>query len=111
MSIRSHADCNLRLGPTVGWEALDASGVEPVFIEKDQAIGYAETHARFRTGEILIFDSTGNVERELRLTTPIADCDGDDARHLAFPSSFYGNGGMMFIGPGRFIMSNFDLPN
>jgi len=36
--------------------------VEPVFLEKDQAIGYAETRARLRTGEIRIFDSTGNVE-------------------------------------------------
>ena len=30
---------------------------------RDQAIGYAETRARLRTGEIRIFDSTGNVER------------------------------------------------
>ena len=49
-------------------EAVDrfivaVSGVEPVFLEKNQAIGYAETRARLRTGEIRIFDSTGNVER------------------------------------------------
>ena len=50
MSIRSHADCNLRLGPTVGWDVLDASGVEPVFPEKRQAIDYAETRACFRAG-------------------------------------------------------------
>jgi len=36
---------------------------KPVFLEKDQAIGYAETRARLRTGEIRIFDSTGKVER------------------------------------------------
>jgi hypothetical protein len=58
-----------------------------VFIEKDQAIGYAETRARLRTGEIRIFESTGNVERELRLTTPIADCDGGQAMHVAFRRS------------------------
>jgi hypothetical protein len=34
-----------------------------VFLEKDQAIGYAETRARLRTGEIRILDSTGKVER------------------------------------------------
>jgi hypothetical protein len=34
-----------------------------VFLQKDQAIGYAETRARLRTGEIRIFDSTGKVER------------------------------------------------
>jgi hypothetical protein len=34
-----------------------------VFLEKDQAIGYAETRVRLRTGEIRIFDPTGNIER------------------------------------------------
>ena len=34
-----------------------------MFLQKDQAIGYAETRARLRTGEIRIFDSTGNIER------------------------------------------------
>jgi hypothetical protein len=34
-----------------------------VFLQKDQAIGYAEIRARLRTGEIRIFDSTGKVER------------------------------------------------
>ncbi len=38
-------------------------GVEPVFLDKDQAIGYAETRAQLRTGAIRVFDSTGNVER------------------------------------------------
>jgi hypothetical protein len=46
-----------------GWCVFESPGVEPVFLEKDQAIGYAETRARLRTGEIRIFDSTGNVER------------------------------------------------
>ena len=46
-----------------GWRVFEAPGVEPVFLDKDQAIGYAETRARLRTGEIRIFDSTGKVER------------------------------------------------
>jgi Uncharacterized protein conserved in bacteria (DUF2188) len=46
-----------------GWKVFEALGVEPVFHEKQQAIGYAQERARFRTGEIRIFDSTGNVER------------------------------------------------
>ena len=32
-----------------GWCVFESPGVEPVFIEKDQAIGYAETRARLRT--------------------------------------------------------------
>jgi hypothetical protein len=34
-----------------------------VFPKKDQAIDYAQNRACVRSGEILIFDSTGNVER------------------------------------------------
>jgi hypothetical protein len=37
--------------------------VEPVFHQKDQAIGYAETRACFRAGEIHVFDASGNLER------------------------------------------------
>ena len=33
-----------------GWCVFEAPGVEPVFLEKDQAIGYAETRVRLRTG-------------------------------------------------------------
>jgi hypothetical protein len=39
------------------------SGVEPVFPEKSQAINYAQERARFRSDEIRILDSSGNVER------------------------------------------------
>ena len=46
-----------------GWCVFESPGVEPVFLQKDQAIGYAETRARLRTGEIRMFDSTGRVER------------------------------------------------
>ena len=42
---------------------IEAPGVEPVFPEKDQAINYAQTRAWFRSGEIRILDSSGNVER------------------------------------------------
>jgi hypothetical protein len=42
-----------------------APGVEPVFRAKDQAIGYAETRACFRTGEIRVLDSTGKLERTI----------------------------------------------
>jgi hypothetical protein len=35
-----------------GWCVFESPGVEPVFLDKDQAIGYAESRARLRTGEI-----------------------------------------------------------
>jgi hypothetical protein len=46
-----------------GWKAFEAPGVEPVFPEKVQAIDYAQNRACFRSGEVQIFDATGNVER------------------------------------------------
>jgi hypothetical protein len=46
-----------------GWKAFEAPGVEPVFPSKDQAIDYALQRACFRSGEIQILDSTGNVDR------------------------------------------------
>jgi hypothetical protein len=45
----------------VGLESFEAPGVEPVFPKKDQAIDYAHSRTRFRSGEIRIFDSRGNV--------------------------------------------------
>ena len=45
-----------------GWKVFEAPGVEPVFPQKDQAIDYAEERAWFRSGEIRILDSRGNVE-------------------------------------------------
>jgi hypothetical protein len=45
-----------------GWKAFEVPGVEPVFRQKDQAIDYAQNRACFRSGEVRIFDSTGNVE-------------------------------------------------
>jgi hypothetical protein len=48
-----------------GWKVFEAPGVEPVFGTMDQAIGYAETRACFRAGEIRILDSSGTVERTI----------------------------------------------
>jgi hypothetical protein len=33
-----------------GWEVFEAPGVEPVFLEQDQAIDYAKHRACFRSG-------------------------------------------------------------
>jgi len=45
-----------------GWKAFESPGVEPVFPKKDQAIDYAQNRACFRSGQMQILDSTGNVE-------------------------------------------------
>jgi len=46
-----------------GWKVFEAPGVEPVFLQKRQAIDYAETRACFRSGEIRVLDATGKLER------------------------------------------------
>jgi hypothetical protein len=48
-----------------GWKVFEGPGVEPVFLEKRQAIDYAQTRACFRSGEIHILDSTGKLERTI----------------------------------------------
>jgi hypothetical protein len=48
-----------------GWQVFEAAGVEPVFLEKRQAIDYAQTRACFRSGEIRVLDSSGNIERTI----------------------------------------------
>jgi len=48
-----------------GWKVFEAPGVEPVFLAKDQAINYAQDRASFRSGEIRILDSTGEIERTI----------------------------------------------
>ena len=45
-----------------GWKCFEAPGVEPVFLNKDQAIDYAKCRACFRTGEIRVLDLGGAVE-------------------------------------------------
>ena len=51
-----------------GWKCFEASGVEPVFLNQDQAIDYATGRACFRSGEIRVLDWTGNVERTILLS-------------------------------------------
>jgi hypothetical protein len=46
-----------------GWKVFEAPRIEPVFPEKHEAVNYAENRACFRSGEIRILDSSGNVER------------------------------------------------
>jgi len=48
-----------------GWKCFEAPGVEPVFLDQQQAIDYAIGRACFRSGEIRIVDSRGNVERSI----------------------------------------------
>ena len=38
-----------------GWKVFEAPGVEPVFLQKDQAINYAQNRVSFRSGEVRIF--------------------------------------------------------
>jgi len=38
------------------------------FLQKDQAINYAQNRASFRSGEIQIFDSSGNLEGTIPFT-------------------------------------------
>jgi hypothetical protein len=59
----------IEIGPRRnGWKVFEAPGVEPVFPEKNQAINYAEGRASFRSGEIRILDSSGNVERTIQFS-------------------------------------------
>jgi len=46
-----------------GWKCFEAPGVEPVFLNPNQAIDYAIGRACFRSGEIWILDAIGRVER------------------------------------------------
>jgi len=46
-----------------GWKCFEAPGVEPVFLDQEQTIGYAKGRARFRSGEIRIVDESGSVQR------------------------------------------------
>ena len=47
------------------WQVYEAPDVQPVFLSQEQAIDYATCRACFRTGEIRILDSTGQVERTI----------------------------------------------
>src|SRR5207247_9015522 len=37
-----------------GWKCFEAPGVEPVFLDQEQAIDYAKSRACFRSGEIRV---------------------------------------------------------
>jgi hypothetical protein len=51
-----------------GWQVYEAPGVQPVFLNQEQAIGYATGRACFRSGEIRVLDSNGAVERTIQFT-------------------------------------------
>jgi hypothetical protein len=51
--------------------AFEAPGVEPVFPKKDQAIDYARNRACFRSGEIRVLDSSGNLERTIAFSEAV----------------------------------------
>jgi hypothetical protein len=42
---------------------LKLPAFELVFPKKDPAMDYAQNRARFRSGEVWVFDATGNIER------------------------------------------------
>jgi hypothetical protein len=46
-----------------GWQVYESPGVQPVFLNQEDAIDYATGRACFRSGEIRVLDSSGNVER------------------------------------------------
>jgi len=58
----SQPEC-LHLTPESG--SITQTNVEPVFGTKERAIGYADTRACFRSGEIRILDSAGYIERTI----------------------------------------------
>jgi hypothetical protein len=65
----SHAMTVIEIRPHAwGWKVFEAPGVEPVFLDQEQAIDYAKSRACFRSGEIRILDSNGAVERMIPFT-------------------------------------------
>jgi hypothetical protein len=54
-----------------GWQVYEGTGVQPVFLTKEQAMSYAQNRACFRSGEIRVIDSKGTVER----TIPFNEAD------------------------------------
>jgi hypothetical protein len=47
------------------WKVFECPGVEPVFFGKDQALSYARGRASFRSGEIRVLDSLGDVDEAI----------------------------------------------
>ena len=52
------------------WKCFEAPGVERVFGSQEDALGYAEGRACFRSGEIRILNSHGAVERVIPFSEP-----------------------------------------
>jgi hypothetical protein len=52
-----------------GWKCFEAPGVEPVFLDQEQAIDYAKNRVCFRSGEIRVRPPTSfrfsEVDRKL----------------------------------------------
>jgi hypothetical protein len=48
-----------------GWQVYESAGVQPVFLNQEDAIDYARDRACFRSGEIRVLDSAGNIERTI----------------------------------------------
>ena len=46
-----------------GWEVYESAGVQPVFLNQEDAISYATGRACFRSGEIRVLDSSGAITR------------------------------------------------
>ena len=46
-----------------GWKCFEAPGVEPVFLDQEDAIDHATGRACFRSGEIRVLDSDGAIEQ------------------------------------------------
>ena len=47
------------------WEVFERPGVEPFYLEKRQAVYYAEQRGRLGNVVVRIYDEAGNVEREI----------------------------------------------
>ncbi len=69
-----------------GWKPFEAPGIEPVFPTEDDAISYAQVRVRFRTGEIRVLDSIGNVERSIAF---------DESKSGTVTSALFRNNGIM----------------
>ena len=44
------------------WKCFEAPDVEPIFLNQEDALDYATGRACFRSGEIRILDSSGDLE-------------------------------------------------
>jgi hypothetical protein len=53
-----------------GWQVYERRGVQPVFLNQEDAIDYATGRACFRSGEIRFFDSSGKAPKTITIVTP-----------------------------------------